>query len=387
MKKLFFLILAGIIITSCESEPEHFTVSGEIENANGAKLYFVALQKDQLNYLDSIILNDKGDFRFTGNTEIPKFYAIRTSPNNYLSLIINPKEQITIHADIENLKSTARIEGSEESQKILELSRHLDQALAQIDSIGLYYQSIIGTRELTREVKDSLTQLSETITTEHRQRTIEFIEENAGTLAGLMALYQQIAPRRYILNPVEDIQYFAFVDSALGSKYPASEPVRILSTQVKDAKRQIKAKEMANSRVGIGAQAPEIELPNPNGDTTNLSSLKGQYVLVDFWASWCRPCRVENPHLVKVYEKYHSRGFEIFQVSLDKKKSAWVEAIEKDQLDWIHVSDLKYWNAAPAKLYQVQSIPANFLLDKKGKIIAKNLRGEQLEVELSKIFD
>jgi peroxiredoxin len=144
---------------------------------------------------------------------------------------------------------------------------------------------------------------------------------------------------------------------------------------------------MAINRIGIGAQAPEIELPNPDGDTTSLSSLKGKYVLVDFWASWCHPCRVENPHLVNVYEKYHSQGFEIFQVSLDKKKSAWVEAIEKDRLDWIHVSDLKYWNSAPAKLYQVQSIPANFLVDKQGKIIAKNLRGEQLEAELSKIFD
>jgi len=387
MKKLFFIILAGIFITSCESEPEHFTLSGEIKNGNGTKLYFVELQKEQLVYHDSIILDEAGKFHFTGNTDIPKFYALRTTPNNYLSLIVKPKEQITIHADINNLTATAKIEGSRDSKKILELRRQLDQTISQIDSIGLFYQSIIGTPELTQKVKDSLTNLSEKVVTDHKQRTIRLIEENAGSLAGLMALYQQVAPRRYVLDPIKDIQYFELVDSSLRLKYPTSEPVKLLGSQVQDARQQRKARELSNNRVGVGAQAPEIELPTPEGDTISLSSLKGRYVLVDFWASWCRPCRVENPHLVDVYEKYHNRGFEIFQVSLDKRSSAWTEAIEKDQLNWIHVSDLKYWNSAPAKLYQVQSIPANFLLDKQGKIIAKNLRGEQLEAELSKIFD
>ncbi|MEE4197853.1 MAG: TlpA disulfide reductase family protein [Bacteroidales bacterium] len=387
MKKLLFILLTGFVITSCESEPEHFTVSGKIKNGNGTKLYLVELQKEQLNFLDSIILNEEGSFRFTGNTEIPKFYALRTSPGNYLSLIINPREQITIHADVHNLVATAQIEGSEDSRKVLELRRHLDQTISQMDSIGLYYQSIIGTRKLTQKVKDSLVQLSDTLIARHKKRTTDFIEENAGSLAGLMALYQQIAPRRYVLDPVEDLYYFALTDSVLRAKYPASEPVKLLSTQVQDARQQLNAQKRSGNRVGIGAPAPEIGLPNPQGDTIYLSSLQGKYVLLDFWASWCRPCRVENPHLVKVYEKYHSRGFEIFQVSLDKKKQAWIEAIDKDQLNWIHVSDLKYWDSAPAKLYQVQSIPANFLIDPQGKIIAKNLRGEQLNAELSKIFD
>ncbi|MFO7827736.1 MAG: TlpA disulfide reductase family protein [Bacteroidales bacterium] len=387
MKKLLFILMAGIIISSCDSEPEHFTVSGEIKNANGTKLYFIELQANQLNYLDSIILNNQGNFKFTGHSEIPKFYVLRTSPDNYLSLIINPNEQITVHADINNLISSAEIEGSEDSKKILALRRQLDQTISKIDSIGMFYQSIIGTRKLTSHIKDSLNQLSEKIIEEHKQQTISFIKENSGSLAGLMALYQQVAPRKYVLEPKKDLQYFELVDSTLSSLYPSSEPVRTLSSQVAEIKRQIKSEETMNSMVGIGAFAPEIALPGPEGDTSKLSSLKGQYVLIDFWASWCRPCRVENPILVKVYDKYHDRGFEIFQVSLDKKKSSWTEAIEKDNLKWIHVSDLKYWDSAPAKLYRVQSIPANFLIDKQGKIIAKNLRGEQLEAELSKIFN
>ncbi|MFP4024408.1 MAG: redoxin domain-containing protein [Thiohalospira sp.] len=387
MEKWFLIILTGFLITSCESEPEHFSVSGEIKNANGTKLYFIELQTNRLNFLDSIILNDQGNFRFKGNTDIPRFYVLRTSPDNYLSLIINPNEQITVHADVDQLVSTAEIEGSEDSEKILKLWKSLNEAIARLDSIGIYYQSIIGTPKLTSHVKDSLNKLSDQIIEGHKQKTIEFIEENTGSLASIMALYQQIAPRKYVLDPKNDIKYFELVDSVLSAKYPTSEPVRVLNSQIVDAKRQLNFEDQINSKTSIGVMAPEIGLPNPAGDTIYLSSLKGNYVLVDFWASWCRPCRVENPHLVKVYEKYNSSGFEIYQVSLDKKKSAWTEAIEKDQLNWIHVSDLKYWDSAPAKLYQVQSIPANFLLDRQGKIIAKNLRGEQLEAELSKIFD
>ena len=161
----------------------------------------------------------------------------------------------------------------------------------------------------------------------------------------------------------------------------------VLHNQFLEIKRQQNAKNSATTNLEIGSIAPEIALPNPEGDTILLSSLRGKYVLLDFWASWCRPCRIENPHLVESYEKYNEKGFDIFQVSLDKKRESWIEAIEKDQLTWHQVSDLKYWNSAPAELYKVRAIPANFLLDKNGKIIAKNLRGDALEAKLSEIFD
>jgi peroxiredoxin len=170
-------------------------------------------------------------------------------------------------------------------------------------------------------------------------------------------------------------------------KYPESEAVKALHAQMEEIKRQMKAENELNNIVGIGVTAPDIILPDQKGDTIALSSLRGKYVLLDFWASWCRPCRVENPHLVNNYKKYNEKGFEIFQVSLDKKKESWISAIESDQLTWIHVSDLQYWNSAAAKLYQVQAIPTNFLLDKNGKIIAKNLRGDALKAKLSEIFD
>jgi len=137
----------------------------------------------------------------------------------------------------------------------------------------------------------------------------------------------------------------------------------------------------------VGAIAPDLAFENPEGKILKLSDLRGKVVLLDFWASWCRPCRQENPNVVKVYKQYHEKGFDVFSVSLDKDKTSWIKAIDTDGLVWPnHVSDLGYWQSQAAKIYGVSSIPATFLIGRDGRIIAKNLRGAALENALKEIL-
>ena len=171
------------------------------------------------------------------------------------------------------------------------------------------------------------------------------------------------------------------------SLYPEYEPVVTLHEQVKELSAKVGGTTGPAAETTSGNVAPEISLPTPAGDTIKLSSTRGSVVLLDFWASWCAPCRKENPNLVNAYNLYHKKGFQIFQVSLDKTKDAWMKGIEEDHLEkWIHVSDVKYWNSIVVPLYKVESIPANFLLDKEGHIIASNLRGDQLQLKLAELL-
>ncbi len=154
------------------------------------------------------------------------------------------------------------------------------------------------------------------------------------------------------------------------------------NTLVKDYINQTKNA----GNLDVGGEAPEIELKNPEGKNIKLTSTRGSYVLIDFWASWCRPCRMENPNNVRLYEKYHKKGFEIYAVSLDKDRDSWLKAIKDDNLTWIHVSDLKFWQSAGAKTYNVRGIPHTVLLDKEGKIMATGLRGKALEDKLIELL-
>ncbi|PHI19375.1 alkyl hydroperoxide reductase [Lewinellaceae bacterium SD302] len=167
------------------------------------------------------------------------------------------------------------------------------------------------------------------------------------------------------------------VAERLVAEYEATEPAAVATVKKSFSKLLTSTP---------GAQAPNLVGPSPDGETVDLKDLRGKVVLVDFWASWCGPCRKENPRVKKLYDKYADKGFEILGVSLDRSKERWVQAIEKDGLGWLHMSDLQHWKSAHAAIYGVRSIPDTVLLDAEGKIIARGLRGQQLEAKLAEIF-
>jgi peroxiredoxin len=386
MKAINYFILLVFILVGCNAQ-NGFELSGTIENGKGRIIYLDMLGVSSLIPVDSIILSDDESFRFKNELTIPTFFLLRESQRNFITLLINPGEKVTVTADMDNLGDSYVIEGSDDSKLIQDYNLYLKQNLEKLQALNKIYTDSLNSPNIAAITSD-LDERSNRILEDQRDYTIRYISENSRSLVSLLALYQQVSPRNYVLNPTEDIQYFEMVDSILYELFPESEPVQALHAQVMELKQRIEAEQMRELRFGEGAIPPEIALPNPAGDTILLSSTRGKIVLLDFWAAWCNPCRLENPNLVENYQKYHAQGFEIFQVSLDRDRDAWLNAIESDGLgEWIHVSDLMFWNSIVTNLYQLTQIPTNFLLDREGKIIARDLRGENLGRKLSELFD
>ncbi|MCK4661907.1 MAG: TlpA family protein disulfide reductase [Bacteroidales bacterium] len=383
-KSIIFLFSVLILFNSCQLFQKKTKVSGILVNGNEKYIYLLDLSFGN-SKPDSILINDKDNFSFTIETEEPKDFILYASQTNFIRFILKPYEKIVISADYNNLLNTYNIEGSEDSKFIKEFNIHLSKSSAIIDSLNIVYRENMNQPGFDTLIIE-LSKISEEVFNNEREYLITFIENNPNSLASYIALSQSLGRNMSIFNPQTDFEYFEKVDSALSVLYPNSSIVNQLHSFVVKMKTMKEKTEAENKLTGIGAVAPDISLPNPDGDTIRLSSLRGQYVLLDFWAAWCKPCRIENPNLVKNFIKYWRNGFTIYQVSLDKTKEAWLDAIAKDKLTWHHVSDLKYWNSDIAKLYKVQGIPANFLLDKEGKIIAKNLRGPALNKKLEEIF-
>jgi len=383
--KVAVIIFSLIFFLSCHSGKQNFKVSGNLRGEEGTTVYLKEMTVRELIPVDSAILDENGSFSMGGYTDMMKFYALYVSPDEFITLLIGPGNRISLNGETENLADTYQVEGSDDSQKIHELSHGLNNTLLQIKNLSQILSDSINSPDFDN-IKAGLDQTYQEIVRSHREFTFRFIQENINSLASLMALYQQIGSHHYLLDPEEDFRYYQMVDSSLNLLYPGSKAVQELHRQVVELDHQRQTNEYIAKRLGMGAEVPEISLPSPNGDTINLSSLRGKYVLLDFWASWCSPCRSENPYLVAAYNRYNSKGFEIYQVSLDRSRAAWLKAIEDDHLTWNHVSDLQYWNSVVVPVFQIQGIPLNFLLDPEGRIIGQSLRREELNERLKEIF-
>ena len=221
--------------------------------------------------------------------------------------------------------------------------------------------SINANDALQREI----TQFYNKLIDDHDKKLLAFAETNKDYLAGFYAV-TSVSPEKHgpqLIQYAEDIK----------SKFPDNESIQAFATYM------IKLKALS-----INSEAPNFELPTPDRKLIKLSDFKGKYVLLDFWASWCIPCRIENPNMVKAYQSFKNKNFTVLSVSLDQDKTKWLKVIETDKLTWTHVSDLKGWESDVVAKYQIQKIPSSFLLNPEGKIIAKNLTGDELKIFLEK---
>jgi peroxiredoxin len=375
-KRYAFIIVACLAFAAGCKEKEHgaFIITGTIENAIGKKVLLMELPmtSDQPTVLDSTILKDKGNFTLRGRADEEGIFRIVVE-NGPDVVIINDNKSLRLHLDVNNYRNY-KVEGSPATASLHELFeqyRNKDSALTnvfkQIDTLSktatndsvltvLRVQRDIGLKDLNSTVKN-------------------FIENSESAAARFYAL--GLASRT--MYP-EELKPLA---EASAKKFPQhSGLARVVSLLTV----QTTPKESTSSYKLINQPAPDLTMTSLAGTPLSISSFKGKYVLVDFWASWCAPCRQENPNVVAAYNKYKEKNFTILGISLDKDKEAWRAAIQKDQLDWSHMSDLKQWESPAVQAYQFDGIPFNVLIDPQGTIIASGLRGEQLEAKLAEIF-
>jgi peroxiredoxin len=302
--------------------------------------------------IETVKVNKKGSFELVYNPEVTGFYYLVLSNQKQILIVLKPNE--TAQMDIDFVSGMVQaVRNSEENlllKNFYDLNVKHTQQLSEIQNEqgahSAQYQSAVN--DMTATVRALLSQHS--------------------------ANYASSAVLEYL--PMEsNMDIYETVLSGLAKAYSKDQFIQTKYTELANAKK-----------TAVGYLAPEITLPDTNGKTLSLSSFRGKVVLIDFWASWCRPCRQENPNMVRMYNKYHAKGFEMLGVSLDKDKQSWIAAIRADGLTWSHVSDLKHWQSAAAAEYGVRSIPHTVLVDKQGNIIAKNLRGFELEQKLEEIF-
>jgi thiol-disulfide isomerase/thioredoxin len=365
MKKILVLPLVIFVMLSCSSNK--YKINGDIERAPEQTVYLMQIMENDYITVDSTLIKD-GKFTFKGSVPYPDIYAIHFDQTQERIVLFLENSDITIIGSMNDFQAI-EIVGSESHNILLDFNKLAEEKSQTLMDISFQYQSAAMDGILTSTLEEELTNEYMAEIEIFMGHIKQFVKDNNHSVVSayitLIHLIDQLE-----LTELQEIA------GAFPSNIQESQFVAALNDHL--------AVEM---RTSIGQPYTDFILSDPLGQEIALSTFVGEnYVLLDFWAGWCAPCRQENPHLVKLYNTYKSKGFDIYGVSFDRSRDQWLEAIKQDGLLWTQVSDLTGWESPIAKLYGIMSIPANLLISPTGQIIAKNLRGSDLEDKLKEIF-
>jgi peroxiredoxin len=372
MKKTLTVIFSFLFVLS--HAQIDYTIKGKITNSKVAgKVYLIYRSSGNVITDSALIQNNsfelKGTVAFAQKANLildheEKGYKGQRNPD-LLSFYLENSTILVSSADSIYNASVTGASLNSDNQKLKKL---LTPALNKQKALYAEYEQTPEEKQKTKEFQDDFEKRYDAIDNEIKQLNIKFIQQNTNSLVSLDAL-KSVAGAIPDVNEVEPL--FKTLSEEIKNTQPAKDYAKTIAS--------LKA-------VSVGSSAPDFALNDTTGHPVKLSDFKGKYLLLDFWASWCGPCRHDNPNVVKIYNQFKDKNFTILGVSLDRNKTAWIKAINDDKLSWIHVSDLKYWNNAAAELYGVKAIPQNFLISPDGKIIAHNLHGDELSNKLSELI-
>lgn len=363
--KLLLSALTMFSILANGQTLENVNLYGKINNSESKMIYLSVLANGGMLKVDSCQIRDDSTFSLATSVNIPNFYQININDEQSAIMVLEPGDNVMLELNGKAMMTPLKISGSRYSEELYSILKAVNSYTQQLQSLEALYQQYYGTPQ-----QDSISQIlvpQYEYIDGQRKAHVRNVLMNKPSLGNVLFIDQ--------VNIDEDFELYQRVDEALYSQHPYNPYVADIHRKVQD-----------KQKLAPGKMAPEISLQSPEGEVIKLSSLRGKVVMIDFWASWCKPCRAENPNMVRIYNKFKDKGFDVYGVSLDQTKSDWVRAISSDGLVWHHVSDLRYWNSVAAKEYGVGSIPFTVLVDKDGKILATGLRGESLERKLHEIF-
>ncbi|MDX9810944.1 MAG: TlpA disulfide reductase family protein [Bacteroidales bacterium] len=386
MRKIFYLLaLAALLINACTSE-NRITVKGKINGEKQRKSIFLnRIEVDYPVFIDSSEIGRNGNFRFRIESPFPEFYQLGFSSSNFITILASPGEKIDLVFNDSILWKDYSVTGSEGSADIKMLDERLARTRKQLDSVELAYIDA-SERSSFEDERISLEKTYEDLIKNQRKNNIDFIVSNPGSFASIKALYQELDNETGVLYETRDLQYFKIVADTLGRYYPRSKNVIALKQDVERGMNRFSLGKIIELADTIREVNLDPVLTDIDGNRIALSSLRGKYVLLSFWSATSAESVAENRQLKEYYRQYKNRGFEIYQVNLDADENAWRTAVRFEELPWISTREDDPRNPVTARLFNVQQLPANYLYDKNGDIVAKDLHGRSLMIKLNQLF-
>ena len=383
MKKIV-LFLPLIILFACGRN--HVRISGVIKNTEKEMIYLDKMGAGDIVSVDSSGINKHGEFNLNTKASELNFYRLRLSDNNFVTLLTGPGEKIRVTSNKEYLPENYELTGSENSQKIRLLDNHLLKTQKKFDSLTNLFKEL-NNKPGFDTISEGLNEAYLKVENEQRNFNIRFVLENLNSLASIKALYQKFDENTYVLYKNRDLQYLKIVSDSLQKAYPESKHTKALVADLEKGLNRYNQLRINQIIENMPKTALDVQLPDINGDTISLLSNRGKYVLLSFWSTASEACLKENLIFKSLYKKYNRKGFEIYQVCIDKDIVKWEKAVKFDELPWISVIDTDPEKSGVVRMFNIQSVPFNYMFDKEGNIISKDLHGRTLNIKMNQLFE